>query len=148
MWVNRMLVPSLLFAVAACGSSEKDEVAELRRQVETLRSQVASPAPSPSPVAASSLPVDPAADADCPGLAALGFTRDTMLEYWYANGRPERLDGDRDGIPCDVTFPDTAAALAAAPPVAASAPEVKQPEGVLELLRFNNWLCQPDLAPG
>lgn len=139
-WLKRMLVASLLFAVAACGSGEKDEVAELRRQVEALRSQIASPTPSPSPVAASSAPVDAAANADCPGLAALGFTRDTMLEYWYTNGRPTRLDGDGDGVPCDITFPGEAEA----PPAAAPAPKVKQPAGVLELLRFNNTIEYSD----
>lgn len=141
-WMRHISILCLVLGAAACGNADSDEIADLRRQVEALSSEVAAPSPSPTrpTLLPSGLPtVDEAATADCPRLKELGFTRDSMLEYWYTHGRPPRLDGDADGIPCDLTFPGPAAPpVAAAPPIAEPAPQATQPAGALELLRFSN----------
>jgi outer membrane murein-binding lipoprotein Lpp len=137
------LIVAATLVAAGCTSDKDAEVTKLSEQVERLNDRLASaeavsptqqatPQPAPSPA-------HPAANADCPALKRLGYTRTTMLDYWHAQDRPVRLDGDGDGIPCDITFPEPAA------PVAAMATSARRaPQGVVELTRFVNHIEYSD----
>jgi outer membrane murein-binding lipoprotein Lpp len=132
------LISAAMLVTAGCASNQDAEVARLSGQIEGLNDRLASaeaatPTQQVTPQPAAS-PADPAANADCPALQQLGYTRAAMLDYWQANDRPARLDGDGDGIPCDITFPEQAA-----PPVAAVAPSPQRaPQGVVELADWEN----------
>jgi hypothetical protein len=41
----------------------------------------------------------------CRDLANLGYTFAESYEYWVLDGRPERMDADRNGIPCETVYP-------------------------------------------
>ena len=41
----------------------------------------------------------------CRDLRAKGFSYPAAVDYWRAQGQPERLDADRNGIPCETVYP-------------------------------------------
>jgi hypothetical protein len=41
----------------------------------------------------------------CRDVAAAGFEYDRAVEYWLSEGRPDRMDADRNGIPCETVYP-------------------------------------------
>ena len=41
----------------------------------------------------------------CRDLRAMGFSYPAAVDYWRVQGQPERLDADRDGIPCETVYP-------------------------------------------
>lgn len=48
----------------------------------------------------------------CRDLAALGYDYAAAVAYWEAQGEPERMDADRNGVPCETVYPaDVIAAM-------------------------------------
>jgi len=41
----------------------------------------------------------------CRDLRAKGFSYPAAVDYWRVQGQPERLDADRDGVPCETVYP-------------------------------------------
>jgi hypothetical protein len=41
----------------------------------------------------------------CRDLRAKGFSYPAAVDYWRTQGQPERLDADRNGIPCETVYP-------------------------------------------
>ena len=46
-------------------------------------------------------------DLMCRDLRAKGFSYSAAVDYWRQHGQPDRLDADRDGIPCETVYPTT-----------------------------------------
>ncbi|MBS1836781.1 MAG: hypothetical protein JST64_03695 [Actinobacteria bacterium] len=46
----------------------------------------------------------------CRDLKAMGYDVDAAIEYFLYWGRPEQMDADHNGIPCETVYPDAAAA--------------------------------------
>ncbi len=42
----------------------------------------------------------------CRDLAGMGYGFAAAAAYWLAEGAPDRMDADRDGIPCETVFPE------------------------------------------
>ncbi|MGA9596599.1 MAG: DUF3160 domain-containing protein [Acidimicrobiia bacterium] len=42
----------------------------------------------------------------CRDLAAMGYGFTEAVAYWLAEGAPDRMDADRNGIPCETVYPD------------------------------------------
>jgi hypothetical protein len=42
----------------------------------------------------------------CRDLADMGYWFGTAARYWLAEGAPDRMDADRNGIPCETVFPE------------------------------------------
>jgi hypothetical protein len=42
----------------------------------------------------------------CRDLADMGYGFSTAARYWLAEGAPDRMDADRNGIPCETVFPE------------------------------------------
>ncbi|MDJ0952587.1 MAG: DUF3160 domain-containing protein [Acidimicrobiia bacterium] len=42
----------------------------------------------------------------CRDLAGMGYGFTEAAAYWLAEGAPDRMDADRDGIPCETVFPE------------------------------------------
>ena len=40
----------------------------------------------------------------CKDLAARGFTYPEAVAYWFATGAPDRMDADKNGIPCETVY--------------------------------------------
>ena len=40
----------------------------------------------------------------CCDLSALGYDYESAVAYWTSEGRPERMDADRNGIPCQTVY--------------------------------------------
>lgn len=47
----------------------------------------------------------------CRDLRAKGYSYVEAVEYWRHHGRPDRMDADRNGVPCETVY--TRAAVAA-----------------------------------
>lgn len=87
------------------------------RYAQDLQRQ-AEPEPPPTtaapPSTTAALP-DPVSLRDglfCRDLRALGYDFGQAVRYWEAQGQPDRMDEDRDGIPCETVYAragDTAA---------------------------------------
>lgn len=43
----------------------------------------------------------------CRDLAAMGYGYEVAVEYWMREGQPDRMDADRNGIPCETVYPET-----------------------------------------
>jgi hypothetical protein len=43
----------------------------------------------------------------CRDLHGLGYDYVAAVAYWSREGRPDRMDADRDGIPCETVYPET-----------------------------------------
>jgi len=43
----------------------------------------------------------------CRDIAAMGYGFSEAVAYWMAEGAPDRMDADRDGIPCETIYPET-----------------------------------------
>lgn len=41
----------------------------------------------------------------CRDLESRGFSYSAAVDYWRFHGQPERMDADRNGIPCETVFP-------------------------------------------
>ena len=41
----------------------------------------------------------------CRDLVARGFTYAESVAYWFATGAPDRMDADKNGIPCETVYP-------------------------------------------
>ena len=41
----------------------------------------------------------------CQDLAARGASYGRAVAYWYTEGLPDRMDADRNGIPCETVYP-------------------------------------------
>lgn len=48
------------------------------------------------------------ADLLCRDLASLGYTYTQSVAYWQMHGRPDRMDADQNGIPCETAYPEAA----------------------------------------
>jgi len=67
----------------------------------------AAPAPAPAP-AATAAPIgdvrSAAPDLFCRDLKALGYSYSAAVDYWRLYGQPNRMDEDKNGIPCETVF--------------------------------------------
>ena len=43
----------------------------------------------------------------CRDLDAMGYPYDDAVAYWFLEGSPDRMDADRNGIPCETVYPST-----------------------------------------
>ncbi|MEA2001316.1 MAG: hypothetical protein U9N84_05445 [Actinomycetota bacterium] len=43
----------------------------------------------------------------CRDLVAMGYDYPTAVTYWVREGSPDRMDADRNGIPCETVFPES-----------------------------------------
>ena len=43
----------------------------------------------------------------CRDLAGMGYGLFEAVAYWMAEGAPDRMDADQNGIPCETVYPDT-----------------------------------------
>jgi hypothetical protein len=41
----------------------------------------------------------------CRDLMAMGYTYTEAVIYWWLEGVPDRMDADRNGIPCETVYP-------------------------------------------
>lgn len=41
----------------------------------------------------------------CRDLAAKGYSYSAAVDYWRFNGQPDRMDADKNGIPCETVYP-------------------------------------------
>lgn len=41
----------------------------------------------------------------CRNLRALGYSYPAAIDYWRQYGQPDRMDADRNGIPCETVYP-------------------------------------------
>lgn len=46
----------------------------------------------------------------CRDLAAMGYDYTAAVSYWTSEGSPDRMDADRNGIPCETVYPHSAVA--------------------------------------
>lgn len=71
----------------------------------TTTSTTAAPAPEPPPPPA---PIGDVRSAPagllCKDLAAQGYSYSAAVEYWRVNGQPNRMDADKNGIPCETVY--------------------------------------------
>jgi hypothetical protein len=72
----------------------------------------AAPALAPAPAAPAPAPAAPigdvrsaAPDLFCRDLKALGYSYSAAVDYWRLYGQPNRMDEDKNGIPCETVFP-------------------------------------------
>lgn len=89
--------------------------------VTTTPTVTATPEPTPEPTVEapaepapavgagnSSLAGNPAAakgnNAYCRDLKAAGWSYSAAVDYWYAHGSPDRMDADKNGIPCETVY--------------------------------------------
>jgi len=70
---------------------------------EALPATSASPESKPPATPRTSIP-DIASGLFCRDVAALGHDYGRAVEYWILEGRPDRMDADRDGIPCETVY--------------------------------------------
>lgn len=67
--------------------------------------------PVPPPQAAPPVAAPPAVPAAlggglfCKDLRAAGHSYAQAVDYWYAEGAPDRMDADLNGIPCETVYP-------------------------------------------
>ena len=66
--------------------------------------QAPAPAPAPAPAAPTSV-YDLPGGLMCRDVEAYGFDYAEAVDYWSAEGMPDRLDADLDGIPCETVYP-------------------------------------------
>lgn len=43
----------------------------------------------------------------CQDLARMGYSYPRAVSYWYWQGRPDRMDADLNGIPCETVYPSS-----------------------------------------
>jgi hypothetical protein len=41
----------------------------------------------------------------CKDLQAQGYSYSAAVDYWRVNGQPDRMDADKNGIPCETVYP-------------------------------------------
>ncbi len=111
-------------AALLLGGEDDDEVAATRSPTTTTESTtvttepvVGSDEPEPSPARRPTGVAPPPAGADnrdpallpsglfCRDLAADGYSYAAAIEYWRVEGMPDRMDADRNGIPCETVHP-------------------------------------------
>lgn len=61
-------------------------------------------AATPSPAPVGDVLSQPAGQF-CRDLRALGYSYSAAVDYWRAHGQPDRMDADKDGIPCETVYP-------------------------------------------
>lgn len=66
-----------------------------------------SPAPAAPPAAGFGDVRDQPPGLLCRDLKAKGFSYAAAVTYWGANGQPDRMDADVNGIPCETVYPAT-----------------------------------------
>lgn len=84
-----------------------------RTTVTTSRSaETRNPTVAPTtavPETTSTATVSPSAELEagllCRDLKARGYTYADATNYWWSEGRPDRMDADRNGIPCETVWP-------------------------------------------
>ena len=70
-------------------------------------STAAVPATTPPPVTAAPIGDVRQAPAGllCKDLQAQGYSYSASVDYWRVNGQPDRMDADKNGIPCETVYP-------------------------------------------
>ncbi len=64
----------------------------------------AAPASAPAPAPIGDVRAAPT-NLLCKDLAAQGYSYAAAVDYWRVNGQPNRMDADRNGIPCETVYP-------------------------------------------
>lgn len=115
------LVVALVLVLASCGGgSESTQSSTTVAPSSTLTSATttttvatttttAEVATTTTVVAATSTISTPVTDLEeglfCRDLLPRGYSYDEAVQYWMVEGRPERMDADRNGIPCETVYP-------------------------------------------
>lgn len=71
----------------------------------TATSTTSSPVPTKEPTAQSTAPAGLPSGLLCADLRAQGLDYGQAVSYWVAEGQPDRMDADRNGIPCETRYP-------------------------------------------
>jgi hypothetical protein len=80
----------------------------------TTTSTTTAPPTTAAPVTGSTLPPPTTALGDvraladglfCRDLRAQGYSYSAAVDYWRVHGQPNRMDEDRNGIPCETVYP-------------------------------------------
>jgi hypothetical protein len=80
----------------------------------TTTSTTTAPPTTAAPVTGSTLPPPTTALGDvraladglfCRDLKAQGYSYSAAVDYWRVHGQPNRMDEDRNGIPCETVYP-------------------------------------------
>ena len=96
------------------GGTSTSEAAAETTSTTTTTTLVTTTAPTtvpttvPPPVTPAPAPADPRtlpAGLFCRDLKARGYSYSAAVDYWQANGEPDRMDADRNGIPCETVYP-------------------------------------------
>ena len=119
----RSLLVALALVVVSCGGDASESTqtssttSEITISVDTSTTTTApSTTTTVSPettiatvIATTSTTVTPVADLGsglfCRDLRPGGYTYAEAVRYWMVEGRPDRMDADRNGIPCETVYP-------------------------------------------
>lgn len=109
-----VLVVALVAGAFALGRSGDDDAASTTTASTTsttVAPTTAAPttaAPTTPPAPVTTIVGDVRAQPDglfCRDLRAKGFSYSAAVDYWRMHGQPDRLDADKDGIPCETVYP-------------------------------------------
>lgn len=107
---------AVLLVLAACGGSgESDATVAATGTTVAERPFATTAAPTtptisaPTTIAPVPTSMTPVGDLKegmfCRDLAAIGYDYAEAVTYWTREGRPDRMDADRNGIPCETVYP-------------------------------------------
>jgi hypothetical protein len=114
-----MRVPSLLVALALVAVSCVGDATEttmsssttLETSTTTTGSATTTTTTTTTLVATTSTTLTPVTDLElglfCRDLRPLGYSYAGAVQYWLGEGRPDRMDADRNGIPCETVYPES-----------------------------------------
>ncbi|CAB4704144.1 MAG: hypothetical protein F2942_05360 [Actinobacteria bacterium] len=92
-------------SATATGLEEPPTTTSTTAAPATTTSAVTVPVPAPPVTAAPIGDVRSAApDLFCRDLKALGYSYSAAVDYWRLYGQPNRMDEDKNGIPCETVF--------------------------------------------
>ena len=113
----------LAVQVQMVSTADVDAAVRIVQTFQAITTTTPAPVPVPAPAAPAPVPNAPVAPAPAPApnppvnsfglptglfcrdLADMGYSYADAMDYWYADGAPDRMDADVDGIPCETVYP-------------------------------------------